>query len=297
MIASQPLSECDLAVWQRLPEVLGCVQAAGDAILSVYAQSSLAWEEKPDRSPLTEADRAADAVLTEGLGRIFPGWPVISEERQPPKLPGDAWARGVFLLDPLDGTREFVARNGEFTVNLAWVVDGAPVLGVVHAPTTGETYWGAAGHGAWRCTRDEPQARPIHAPGAPSGPARPIRLLASRSHGGSEQAGLLARWPAPVQVVLAGSSLKFCRIAEGAADVYPRITPTMPWDTAAGQAVLQAAGGVVWALDGLPLRVPADPHAHPNGHFVAAASAEWAQQALRAIGHTLATPQWRHEPS
>ncbi len=271
-----------------LPELVDLARRAGNAILSVYAETGLAWDVKADQSPLTEADRAADAVVCEALERSFPGHVVLSEERAAADLSGTDWVDGFFLVDPLDGTREFLARNGEFTVNIAFVCAGRPVLGVVHAPAVGSTYWGASGHGAWRQAADDEAPRPMRTAPLTAGPG-PLRLLASRSHGSGAQDAFISNWPKPrPEVVLAGSSLKFCRVAEGAADLYPRVTPTMAWDTAAGQAVLQAAGGAVWNMQGQPLLVPRNPHAQANGPFVAAASEALAATALpllRAVTH------------
>lgn len=280
----------------RLRALCAIAEAAGAAILEVYARYAREGEvvlvHKADTSPLTEADLAADRLIRRRLEAEFPDAAVLSEESDPAADRVDA-ATGYFLVDPLDGTKEFLARNGEFTVNIAWVRGQRVAAGVVHAPALGETFWGAAGIGAWKLGR---------APGAPSASvdggsaeARPIRVapppvagaawrvLASRSHGGAAQRAYLARLPHPHQCVEAGSSLKFCRLAEGAADLYPRLTATMPWDTAAGQAVLEAAGGVVFGTDGAPLRVPGRPREAPNPPFLAASCSALAQAALVAL--------------
>jgi 3'(2'), 5'-bisphosphate nucleotidase len=261
----------DLAALRQLAAI---AEAAGAAVLHIYQGAERPRvAAKADATPLTEADLAADACIRAHLGEAFAGPPLVSEERAE-RLPDAARAAGYFLVDPLDGTREFLARNGEFTVNIAWVEGSRAVLGVVHAPALCETFFGAAGLGAWR--RDAAGERPIAVRAAP---AVPLRILTSRSHGNAAQARFLAGVPLPSVAVAAGSSLKFCRIAEGAADLYPRLSPTMAWDTAAGQGVLQAAGGIVWGAPGEPLPVPADPHAAPNPHFVAAGSAALAELA------------------
>ena len=223
---------------------------------------------KDDSSPVTEADLRAEAAILAGLAREAPDLAVVAEEtvarHGAPRCP----ARFA-LVDPLDGTREFVRRNGEFTVNIALVEDGAPVLGVVFAPTLGLLWSGAAGAGAFvaTCARG---ARAPHERRAIAARPAPGRLvaLASRSHGDPQTEAFLAALPLASRAS-AGSSLKFCRIAEGAADVYPRFAPTMEWDTAAGHAVLAAAGGIVTAPDGAPFLYGKCEAGYRNGPFVA----------------------------
>ena len=286
----------------HLAALCGVAEAAGAAILAIYERvgraggEGLAVTRKGDDSPLTEADLAADRLIRTRLGELFEGLPVLSEEGDAASDAAIDPAGGYFLVDPLDGTKEFLARNGEFTVNIAWVQGGHVTAGVVHVPTLGETYWGAAGVGAWKA---QPPAgagagagadagfeasaiRPIRVAPLPS-PGATWRVLVSRSHGGAAQRAYLTRLPAAVQCIEAGSSLKFCRLAEGAADLYPRLSPTMAWDTAAGQAVLEAAGGVVLGTEGAPLRVPQRVRAAPNPPFVAASSAELARRAAVAF--------------
>lgn len=255
----------------------GVAEAAGAAIMSVYARGGdVAVQRKEDNSPLTEADLLADRLILARLAIMFSGTPVVTEETPPP--PGTDLSAGFFLVDPLDGTREFLARNGEFTVNIAWISQGRPVAGVVHSPALGETHWGAAGVGAWRHSAAGIQGLAA----APPAPGQPWRVVASRSHLNAADQAWLERLPPPCEVVNAGSSLKFCRVADHAADLYLRSSPTMAWDTAAGQAVLEAAGGVVLGLDGRPLTVPANIAGQPNTGFVAAATAVMALAALRA---------------
>jgi 3'(2'), 5'-bisphosphate nucleotidase len=273
---------------ERLAALRGVAEAAGAAVLAVYARllsapddqgaSAVKLQHKPDDSPLTEADLIADRLIRSRLGIMFGGQAVLSEEGEAAADPVEASAPadGYFLVDPLDGTKEFLARNGEFTVNIAWVQGGRPMAGVVHAPALGETFCGAVGVGAWKAQR------PIRV-AAPPGLGVPWRVLASRSHGGAAQRAYLRRLPQPLSCIEAGSSLKFCRLAEGAADLYPRLTATMAWDTAAGQAVLEAAGGVVLGTAGAPLRVPGRPREAPNPPFIAASSAELARRALAAL--------------
>jgi 3'(2'), 5'-bisphosphate nucleotidase len=219
---------------------------AGAVILDHYGRETQA-RAKADRSPVTAADEAAEAVILAGLADLAPEIPVVAEEevaagRVPGLDSGPFW-----LVDPLDGTREFLSRNGEFTVNIALIEDRRPVLGVVTAPALDKAWWGAAGAGAW--ARDEGGTRPI---AARPRPLRGVVALASRSHGDAETDAFLASEGVAGRIN-AGSSLKFCLLAEGVADLYPRFGPTMEWDTAAGHAVLAAAGGSVSTRDGAPL--------------------------------------------
>lgn len=274
----------------RLSSLRGVAEAAGAAILSVYARmgtpDAVEVQRKADDSPVTEADLLADRLIRARLAIMFDGAAVLSEEGDPQADAFDP-AVGYFLVDPLDGTKEFLARNCEFTVNIAWVQGVRVLAAVVHAPALGETFWGAAGLGAWKSTSPAPgavpgESRPIRVAGLPA-PTAPLRVLASRSHGGAAQRAYLRRLPQPVALLQAGSSLKFCRLAEGAADVYPRLTATMAWDTAAGQGVLEAAGGVVLGTEGAPLRVPGRPREAPNPPFFAASSAELARRAVAVL--------------
>jgi 3'(2'), 5'-bisphosphate nucleotidase len=215
---------------------------AGAAIMQIY-DAGFAVQRKEDDSPLTLADLESQRIILEGLAEITPDIPILSEESaQAPWSERRAW-RELWVVDPLDGTREFVKRNGEFTVNIALVVEHEPVLGLVAAPALGLMYWGAQGVGAF--SKDER----IHV----SPPHTPLRIVGSRSHASPQTAAYLAR-VAPHVMTGIGSSLKFCLVAEGKADFYPRFGPTSEWDTAAGQALLEAAGGQVTRLDGHRLR-------------------------------------------
>lgn len=228
---------------QLLDSCLKLAVSAGARILEVY-QSDFAVTHKEDDTPLTQADLASHALIAGGLGRLAPALPVLSEEAA--DIPYDVrrgWPR-YWLVDPLDGTREFVNRNGEFTVNIALVEGHRPVLGVVHAPVAGKTWAAARGVGAYRI---EAGARvPVRTRAA----ATPLTVVASRSHRDAETDRILARLPAH-ETVSRGSSLKFCLVAEGTADFYPRLGPTSEWDTAAGQCVVEQAGGAVWRLPDL----------------------------------------------
>lgn len=224
---------------------------AGQRIIEVY-QQPFDVEHKGDGSPLTAADRAAHQTIVAGLAALTPDVPVLSEESATIDYrERSGWSR-FWLVDPLDGTREFVKRNGEFTVNIALIDDGRPLLGVVQVPVTGVLYLGARGAGAWK---DEGGTRrPIHARHYRGGRAT---VIASRSHRGAEVDRYLARLEAregAYDTASLGSSLKLCMVAEGAADIYPRLGPTSEWDTAAAQCVVEAAGGRVVDLAGAPLR-------------------------------------------
>lgn len=236
---------------------------AGRAILAVYDDGNTGVTRKADDSPLTEADLASDRILSEGLRAQWPTIPIVSEEST--AEPAAKGARTLFLVDPLDGTKEFLKRNGEFTVNVALVEDGRPLAGVVHAPALGLTYYGDA-NGATRW--DEKSEARISTRRI----AADLRVVGSRSHSTPETDAFLARLPAH-EFIAAGSSLKLCRVAEAAADLYPRFGPTMPWDIAAGHAVLAAAGGIIERIDGAPLRYE-DPTSL-NPPFIAAGDPSW----------------------
>jgi 3'(2'), 5'-bisphosphate nucleotidase len=222
---------------------------AGKEILKIYHGSDFAVEAKADDSPLTAADLASHHAILAGLAALTPEIPVLSEESASlPYAERSRWTR-YWLVDPLDGTREFIKRNGEFTVNIALIEDGVPVLGVVHVPVTGITYSAARGLGSFRQTAGgEPQ--PIHV--RPLG-AGPVRVVGSRSHRGSSLDAFLERLGRHEMVGM-GSSLKLCLVAEGQADIYPRLGPTSEWDTAAAQCVVEQAGGLVTTTDMQPLR-------------------------------------------
>ena len=242
----QETNPTDLSAYleDAMPRVRTLARRAGGAILEIYRSADVGAEAKEDGSPLTRADLVSHRVLTDGLRDAFPDVPVLSEESA--EIPYDtrrAWTQ-YWLVDPLDGTKEFLKRNGEFTVNVALIDRGRPVLGVVHVPVSGATYSGALGRGAHRHRGDE--VRPIRCAAPEDGH---VRVVASRSHRNEATDAFiegLAEIYDEVELTSSGSSLKLCRVAEGAAHYYPRVAPTMEWDTAAAQAVVEAAGGVVW---------------------------------------------------
>jgi 3'(2'), 5'-bisphosphate nucleotidase len=230
----------------------GLVVRAGAAILAVN-RGNMTTHGKADGSPVTEADLAADRIIAEGLVRLVPTTPALSEERaQGASRP---YGGSFFLIDPLDGTKEFIAGRGEFTVNLALVTNGVPLLGIVGAPALGVIWRGLVGRGAERLevTGDAiGPAEPIHTRPAPVR-GQPWIVAASRSHGDSRTEAFIANRPGAVRKML-GSAVKFCRVAEGGADVYPRLSPTCEWDVAAGHAVVVAAGGRITDSSGAALR-------------------------------------------
>lgn len=245
-----------------LAPLVTLAEDAGEAILTVY-RGDFDVSHKDDDSPLTAADLAAHRVIEAGLAELAPDIPRLSEEGgEVPPATRRGWRRH-WLIDPLDGTREFIKRNDQFTVNIALIEDGEPILGVVHAPALEASWYGAAGHGAFKRTGGG-EAEAIHTGAAH---ADKPRVLVSRSHRTPEVDALLQRLPDYEPVVM-GSSLKFCTIAEDEADFYPRLGPTSEWDTAAGHAVLAAAGGHVTDTAGAPLRYNAG-DSLLNPHFLA----------------------------
>lgn len=228
-------------------DLLQLAQQAGDAILAIY-NTAFEVEKKADNSPLTAADKAAHRIIVSTLERLTPDIPVLSEEAaEAPYSTRRQWPR-YWLIDPLDGTREFVKRNGEFTVNIALIEGHAPTLGVVHAPVLNTTYYGIRGEGAWKQEAGQ-GAKAIHVTNPRQQPAR---VAGSRSHAGDSLLRFLDNL-GDHELVSMGSSLKLCLVAEGRADIYPRLGPTSEWDTAAAQAVVEAAGGQVTTLDLTPL--------------------------------------------
>ncbi len=220
---------------------------AGAAILEVY-ETDFDVEHKDDDSPLTRADLASHRLLDAGLQALTPGTPIISEESGLADFATRSTWNTFWLIDPLDGTREFVNRNGEFTVNVALIREHRPVLGVVYVPVTGQTYIGCEGFGAERRNADGAAERIAVAAESRA----PVRVVGSRSHRGDSLNAFLERL-GEVELHPVGSSLKFCYVADGSADVYPRLGPTSEWDTAAAQAVVEQAGGQVLELDGKPM--------------------------------------------
>ena len=250
-----------------LQSLIYTAQRAGGAIMAVYA-TDFSVRNKADASPVTEADEAAEKIILDELAKLAPDIPVVAEEAVAAgRVP--VIAQRFFLVDPLDGTREFVSHRDEFTVNIALIESAQPVLGVVYAPARHELYWGdvkAAQAGFLGSDPDGTMPSKGVAISARRAPAEGLTAVASRSHGTPETDAFLAQYPVK-EFRSVGSSLKFCLVASGEADVYPRAGTTMEWDTAAGHAVLAAAGGRVTGLDGEPFT-----YGKPgfrNGNFVA----------------------------
>ncbi len=260
-----------MAELQSLLEPVALIACrAGQRILEIYG-TDFTVAEKADRSPLTAADMAAHDTILEGLAELDGGIPILSEESaRVPFAERSAWPE-FWLVDPLDGTREFIRRNGEFTVNICLVRAHEPVLGVVHVPVRARDYFACRGYGAFRREAGA-AARRITVSRCPDGP---IRVVGSRSHRGHSLEKLLARL-GPHELIPMGSSLKFCIVAEGGADLYPRLGPTSEWDTAAPQAIVECAGGHVRDLEGSPLRYNAREEIR-NPHFLVYgdASRDW----------------------
>ncbi|KPC30577.1 3'2',5'-bisphosphate nucleotidase [Pseudomonas syringae pv. cilantro] len=239
-----------------LAPVIELARLAGDVILPFW-RANVTVTTKTDDSPVTAADLAAHQVLVEGLQALDPSIHVLSEEDADIPLSERATWERWWLVDPLDGTKEFISGSEEFTVNVALIENGRVVFGVVSMPTNNRCYFGGAGLGAWR-SDDSDHVEPI-AVRNEIGNGQTFTVVASRRHSSPEQEHLLAGLAnglGPLQLTNIGSSLKFCLLAEGAADCYPRLAPTSQWDTAAAQGVLEGAGGAVLQLDGKPFSYP-----------------------------------------
>lgn len=248
--------------------VLAACREASRRILAIYERDDFDVKRKDDASPLTEADLASHHVLIEALARLTPDIPVLSEESADIDFDERRdWSR-LWVVDPLDGTREFIKRNGEFTINVALVENHQPVLGVIVVPVSAMAYTGVIGDGAhrWSAFRD-PQPIRTRRPRAD----RPV-VLGSRSHANARSEAYFEKL-GPHERLSRGSALKFCAVAAGEADFYPRLGPTSEWDTAAGEAIVTAAGGRVWLPDGRPMRYNARPSLL-NGDFLVAGDPE-----------------------
>ena len=250
-----------------IQQIVALSELAGAKILEIYADETRfeVVDFKADDSPLTMADKAAHDVIAAGLARLTPDIPVLSEEGKSISYETRRHWDQFWLVDPLDGTKEFIKRNGEFTVNIALISAGRPIMGVVHVPVTGATYYGENGQGAFVKRPDSESVR-IEANPVKMDQSG-LRLVASRSHMSAEVEAYVKQFASP-EIVSMGSSLKFMLIADNEADIYPRLAPTMEWDTGAAQAVLEAAGGsVINHETGQPLSYNKENLLNP--HFVA----------------------------
>jgi 3'(2'), 5'-bisphosphate nucleotidase len=249
------------------------VTAAGSAVMAVY-KTGTDVQLKADQSPLTAADLASHALLTAELGGLAPHVPVVSEEGGLPTAQQRSEWPAYWLIDPLDGTKEFLARNGEFTVNVALIEHGRPTLGVVGVPATGHLFSGDVGARRAESVSESGERRRL---AARTYNGRCPVVVASRRHGGSHLAALdeIAQSEGGIELRTIGSSLKFCLLADGSADLYPRLAPTSEWDTAAAQAVLEAAGGAVLDLAGVPLRYGKADILNPSFVAVADPEVDW----------------------
>ena len=247
-----------------LPEVLKIADAASEKVMSIY-MTDFKVNYKADESPITAADIASHNVIVEGLSNLSQDIPILSEEgAEIPWSERKHWQR-FWLIDPIDGTKDFTQRTDEFTVNIALIENGEPILGVVTAPALKEAYWGLRGQGAYkRDNTGHVQRITVAEPGEAK------RVVASKNHLNEDTKAFIDKLGAH-ELVQAGSSLKFCKIAEGHADIYPRLAPTCEWDTGAAHAVLSAAGGKVETLEGKPLQYGKEDVLNP--HFIA--SGDW----------------------
>jgi 3'(2'), 5'-bisphosphate nucleotidase len=234
---------------ELLPRVTALACESGRTILAIYQDRNPQVKYKSDHSPVCEADLVSHHILKTGLGRLEPHWPVLSEESV--EVPFDerkSWQH-FWMIDPLDGTKEFLHRTGEFTVNIALIEDDRPILGVVYAPVIDKLYFGARGAGSYRM--DGKAVTPIKVASRTAGSTR---FVVSRRHASEQETLHFIDQTEGGEFIVMGSSLKFCLLAEGAADVYPRNGPTMEWDTAAAQCILEEAGGSVTDLEGNTIR-------------------------------------------
>jgi 3'(2'), 5'-bisphosphate nucleotidase len=235
----------------NIDKIIQIAREAGKAILEIY-HTDFTFENKSDHSPLTEADKAAHKIIEEGLRRLYPEIPILSEEgKDIPYEERSKWEQ-FWLVDPLDGTKEFIKKNGEFTVNIALIENEQPILGVVYLPVTDEVFYSTKEKGAFKRSKDQL----IELKVSEISKGESLTIVESRSHPSEELVMLKEKLQEDYDLssVQRGSSLKICAVAEGLADLYPRLGPTMEWDTAAGHAVVEAAGGIIMDLKGNTLQ-------------------------------------------
>jgi 3'(2'), 5'-bisphosphate nucleotidase len=253
-------------------DIITIALAAGEKIMEIYEKADFGVDMKTDNSPLTLADLASHEHILASLSKLTPELPVLSEEsKATPYKERSTWST-FWLVDPLDGTKEFIKRNGEFTVNIALIEEGRPVLGVVHTPALGVTYYAAKGLGAFKSKNGTSQPIGVQAEVSPN-----LNVVASRSHAGPETEAFLAALAKDftVNLVSKGSALKLCLVAEGSAHLYPRLGPTMEWDTAAAQCVAEEAGAVVTDVGGKTLTYNKENLLNPFFIVNAAPALQW----------------------
>jgi len=246
LLRSIQMAPCGNAMNLDIELLKTIARDAGAAVMEIYGEDDFSVEIKDDASPLTAADKASHQVIVTGLHDNWPDIPILSEEGV--DIPYDVrknWQR-FWLVDPIDGTKEFIKRNGEFTINIALIEGQSTVAGVVYVPAQNKLYWGQVGQGAWtQLGAEEPRPIKVREPD----PEKGLTVVMSRSHPSAELEEYLKNINV-ADAVSVGSSLKLCVVAEGKADLYPRLGPTMEWDTAAGQALVEAAGGKVCTVEG-----------------------------------------------
>ena len=247
-----------LMLSELLPLAISIAKSAGGKVMEVYREGTIDAFKKEDGSPLTEADLASHRIIANGLEAIAPNWPVLSEEAAPVSFGERRHWKRYWLVDPLDGTKEFLRKTGEFTINIALIEERFPVLGVVYAPAIGKLYYAAREMGAF-CEMGGKVERLAVMPRC----GGIIRVVASRSHRGEKLDAFLEKL-GEFETLSMGSSLKFCLVAEGSADIYPRLSPTMEWDTAAAQCIVEEAGGKVVDLSGNRLQYNKDDLRNPD---------------------------------
>ena len=270
----------DLQLLSRVNEI---AIAAGVEILKVYnSKQAIAVSTKSDDSPLTDADRSAHQVIVDQLGMLTPDIPLLSEESDAIDYSQRKSWQSYWLIDPLDGTKEFIDRNGEFTVNIALIENGRAVAGVVHVPVKAVSYFGGIGIGAWKQHQFPAYTQAKSIACRLMQTDRPVQIVASRRHRGEQLNALLQHIQSELgetTIVSMGSSLKMCLLAEGKADIYPRLAPTSEWDTAAAHAILSAAGGEIVDLQFAALRYNSRTDLL-NPHFIALADPRYPWQGL-----------------
>lgn len=259
-----------LRLQKLLPRTVSLAHKAGEAVMEVYSQAEVVTTYKEFDSPLTCADMASHDLIVKDLSAFSPTMPVLSEESKTVAYDARREWRTFWLIDPLDGTKEFIQRNGEFTVNIALVHDGRPVLGVVHAPAIDVTYFAAEGVGAFKQVAKTKTSQIA----VGEYQSERLKVVVSRSHPSKELETLLNRI-GPHECIAMGSSLKICLVSEGAADLYPRLGPTMEWDTAAAQCVVETAGGTITDLSGRALKYNKSDMHNPDFIVTGARAFQW----------------------